>query len=143
METSLYPSSLIVARLQPGEELVEAIKDLSRRMGVSAGLVIAIGGLSHLEVGVYKNGRYDVQTFEAGSGETIELTSAIGSVALGDDGSPFPHVHVTASLPNHQPVSGHLIKGIVNPLVELFIVKASGQLRRTMDQSIGLPALSL
>ncbi len=42
-----------------------------------------------------------------------------------------------------QPVSGHLLKGVVSPLAEVFIVSASGTLRRLMDQSIGLPALTL
>jgi predicted DNA-binding protein with PD1-like motif len=142
VEVSLAPSSLVVARLHPGEELLESIKNLSRKYSISGGLVVAIGGLKHLEMGVYKVGKYDVQSFDAGEGETIELTSAIGSVALDEKGDPSPHIHVTASLPNHQPVSGHLIKGVVSPLVEVFIVSASGTLRRLPDQSLGLPALT-
>ncbi|ADL19699.1 hypothetical protein ASAC_1294 [Acidilobus saccharovorans 345-15] len=143
VEVSLSPSSLIIARLHPGEELLESVRQLSRKYSISGGLIVAIGGLKHLEVGVYKQGKYDVQSFDAGEGETIELTSAVGSLALDETGAPSPHIHVTAALPDHQPVSGHLLKGVVSPLAEVFIVSASGTLRRLMDQSIGLPALTL
>ncbi|MGC9072411.1 MAG: PCC domain-containing protein, partial [Acidilobus sp.] len=76
-------------------------------------------------------------------GETIELTSAIGSVAVGEDGRPSVHIHVTVSLPDHKPTGGHLLKGVVSPLAEVFIVGFDATLRRALDKSIGLQALSV
>jgi len=85
---------------------------------------------------------YDVAVYEAKEGETIELTSALGSIAVDESGKPSVHIHVTISLPDHRPASGHLLRGIVGPLAEVFIVSLDVALRRVLDPSIGLPALS-
>ncbi len=141
-EIATLPSSVVVARLQAGEELIQAVAELASRLNLRGGLVVAIGGLRSVELGVYKGEKYDIESYEASEGHTIELTSALGSVAVGDDGKPSIHVHATVSLPDHRPASGHMIRGVVGPLVELFIVGFDATLRRTFDSSIGLSALS-
>ncbi len=141
MEKAYPASGIVVARLRPGDDVIESLVSIARERSIRAALVVGIGGLRRLEVGVFKEGKYDVETHEVREGETIELTSLLGSIAVGQDGSPSPHLHVTASLPDHRPVSGHLVKGVVGPLVELFIVVMDGELWRLQDSSIGLPAL--
>lgn len=137
-----YPvSGVIVSRLRPNDEILSYLTALAKERSIRAALIAGIGGLRHLEVGVFKGGSYDVASYEAGPGETIELTSLLGTLAIDGSGSPSPHIHVTASLPNHQPVSGHLIKGVVGPLVELYVISLEGELWRLNDPSIGLPAL--
>ena len=141
-EVVSIPSGVVIARLQPGEELVQAITDLAAKLGVKSGIVVAIGGLRSVELGVYRGGKYDVESYEVKEGETIELTSAMGSVAVGDDGRPSVHLHATVSLPDHRTSAGHLLRATVAPLVEVFIVGLSATLRRTVDPSIGLSALT-
>ncbi len=87
-EVATFPTSVIVVRLLPGEELLQSVAEVSSKLGVRSGLVIAIGGLKSVEVGVFKGSSYETNYFEAREGETIELTSAIGSVAQGEDGKP-------------------------------------------------------
>ncbi len=142
-EAVTFPTSVIVTRLQPGEELVQSVADLAARLNVRGGLVMAIGGLRSVELGVYKEGKYDVESFDAAGSETIELTSAIGSVAVGEDGRPSVHIHATVSLPDHKSAAGHLLRGVASPLVEVFIVGLDATLRRPLDPSIGLSALTV
>jgi len=141
-EVATYPSSVVVLRLRPGEELLESVSQAASKLGIRSGLVIAIGGLRRAEVGVFKGREYDVAVYEAKEGETIELTSALGSIAVDENGKPSVHIHVTISLPDHRPASGHLLRGVVGPLAEVFIVSLDVALRRVLDPSIGLPALS-
>lgn len=141
-EVVSYPSGVVIARLQPGEELIQAVTDLAAKLSVKSGIVVAIGGLSSVELGVYRGGRYDVESYEVKQGETIELTSAMGSIAIGDDGKPSVHIHATVSLPDHRTSAGHLLRATVSPLVEVFIIGLSAMLKRTVDPSIGLSALT-
>ncbi|MGC9072156.1 MAG: PCC domain-containing protein, partial [Acidilobus sp.] len=77
-EIATFPTSVVVVRLEPNEEILEAITDMASKLGIRSGFVIAIGGLRRVELGVYKGGTYDTETYEAKEGETIKLTSAIG-----------------------------------------------------------------
>ena len=142
MVLELRASRVIVARLRPGDEVPGSLSALMVERSIRGALVIMIGGLRSLEVGVFRQGGYDVRSYTAPEGQAIELTSAIGSLALDERGNPSPHIHVTASLPDHTPVSGHLIRGVVWPLAEAFIIDLGEKLERAYDESIGLPALA-
>ncbi|MER9301190.1 DUF296 domain-containing protein, partial [Mesorhizobium sp. M0621] len=62
--------------------------------------------------------------------EQCEVLSAIGDVALGDNGKPSLHVHAVLGLSDGTTRGGHLLDGIVRPTLEITLVEAPGHLRR-------------
>ncbi|WP_214477224.1 DUF296 domain-containing protein [Mesorhizobium sp. dw_380] len=63
--------------------------------------------------------------------EQCEVLSAIGDVALDDDGKPSLHVHAVLGLSDSSTRGGHLLEGIVRPTLEVTLVEAPGHLRRS------------
>lgn len=69
--------------------------------------------------------------------------SAIGDVALGDDGKPSLHVHAVLGLSDGTIRGGHLLDGIVRPTLEITLVEAPGHLRRSRGPELGVALIDL
>ncbi|WP_292177819.1 DUF296 domain-containing protein [Mesorhizobium sp.] len=73
----------------------------------------------------------------------IVAMSAIGDVALGDDGKPSLHVHAVLGLSDGSIRGGHLLDGIVRPTLEVTLVEAPGHLRRSRRPELGVVLIDL
>ena len=75
--------------------------------------------------------------------EQCEVLSAIGDVAVGDDGRASLHVHVVLGLSDGTTRGGHLIEGKVRPRLEVVLVDTPAQLRRKKKADIGIALIEL
>jgi predicted DNA-binding protein with PD1-like motif len=93
----VYPSDdgrAALIRLERGSDVLRSLDEAAEELGIHAGTVQAIGAVSELVVGYYKQAerRYVTIPFP----EHLEIGSALGNVSL-KDGKPFVHMHVTAA----------------------------------------------
>ena len=58
------------------------------------------------------------------------MLSAIGDVAVGDDGNASLHVHIVLGLSDGSTRGGHLLEGKVRPTLEVALAEAPSTLRR-------------
>lgn len=71
------------------------------------------------------------------------MLSAIGDIAVGDDGQPSVHLHVVLGLSDGSTRGGHLIEGIVRPTLEVTLVEAPAHLRRKQRPELGIALIDL
>jgi len=64
--------------------------------------------------------------------------SAIGDVAVGDDGKASLHVHVVLGLSDGTTRGGHLLNGKVRPTLEVVLTDTPTHLRRKKKPDIGI-----
>jgi uncharacterized protein len=69
------------------------------------------------------------------------VLSAIGDVALGDDGKASLHVHVVLGLSDGSTRGGHFLSGIVLPTLEVMLTEVPAKLRRKKRPELGIAAL--
>ncbi len=119
-------SEMILARFDPGERLLEGLRELIRSEGVRTGVVVSgIGTLSdcrlHQSVAGYPPNlmaRHQEYLELKGS---YEIASMQGIIADGE-----PHLHITLSEGSHT-VAGHLEDGcVVMTLAEVAILCGEG-----------------
>ncbi|TIT30262.1 MAG: DNA-binding protein [Mesorhizobium sp.] len=75
--------------------------------------------------------------------EQCEVLSAIGDIAIGDDGKPSLHVHAVLGLRDGSTKGGHLLEGIVQPTLEVTLVEAPGHLHRRKRPELGIALIDL
>lgn len=73
--------------------------------------------------------------------EQCEVLSAIGDIALGDDGKASLHVHVVLGLSDGSTRGGHFLSGIVRPTLEVVLAEAPADLRRRKRPDLGVALL--
>jgi predicted DNA-binding protein with PD1-like motif len=82
--------------LENGEEAFSGLQEFARKEGVSAASLTAIGAFSRATVGWFDFASKSYK--EIAVDEQCEVLSAIGDVAVGDDGKASLHVHVVLGL---------------------------------------------
>ncbi len=95
----IYPggaADIRVIVLDDGEEAFSALQAFARETGVSAASLTAIGAFSRATVGWFDFGAKAYKKIEVD--EQCEVLSAIGDIAMGDDGGASLHVHVVLGL---------------------------------------------
>jgi len=104
-----------------GDDVVAVINAFVRERNFSASSFKAIGALSAAQLGWYNP---DTRTYETAVdlNEQIELVSLTGDVGK-LDGDPVVHMHAVIGRRDGSTRGGHLLKAIVHPTVELFLVE--------------------
>jgi predicted DNA-binding protein with PD1-like motif len=69
--------------------------------------------------------------------------SAIGDVAIGDDGQASLHVHVVLGLSDGTTRGGHLLAGTVRPTLEVVLIDTPSHLRRKKKRDLGIALIDL
>ncbi|ESY78142.1 hypothetical protein X740_21495 [Mesorhizobium sp. LNHC221B00] len=127
--------------LDPGEEAFTALTDFAADRKVDGASLTAIGAFERATVGWFDP---DAKTYrKIPIDEQCEVLSAIGDVALGDDGKPSLHVHAVLGLSDGTTRGGHLLDGIVRPTLEVTLVEAPGHLRRSKRPGLGVALIDL
>ena len=111
---------IFVLRLDPGDYLLESIRDLVRKESISDAVIVsAIGTLDQYRVHwVTTTGFPPENHFEHWKDKPLELASVGGVIANGE-----PHLHIVVS-DSEKAYSGHLEKGCrVLYLVEMVIIE--------------------
>jgi predicted DNA-binding protein with PD1-like motif len=130
-----------VVVLDPGEEAFGALTKFAAEQRIGSASLTAIGAFERAAVGWFD---LNAKTYrKIPIDEQCEVLSAIGDVALGDDGKPSLHVHAVLGLSDGTTRGGHLLEGIVRPTLEVILVEAPGHLRRRKRPEIGAALIDL
>lgn len=130
----------IIARFDPGEEILEQVKELALREEIRLASVQALGAVGELTVGVYKT---DVKEYLAREYRgRFEIASLIGTINT-MDGAFYCHLHVSAADDQGTICAGHLNRAVVSATCEMVIRVIHGTVDRYHDDDIGLNLLDL
>jgi len=66
------------------------------------------------------------------------VLSAIGDVAVGDDGKASLHIHIVLGLSDGSTRGGHLLAGTVRPTLEVVLTEVPATLRRKKRADLGI-----
>lgn len=123
-----------------GDPVVETLVSFARDQGIRGARLEGIGALHDVSLGFYRGDRKDYERFALD--EELELLSLIGNLSMAD-GEPRVHAHAVVSRAGGTALGGHLFEGHVGPTLEAFVTEVPVELRREMDEELGLPLLRL
>lgn len=127
--------------LDPGDEAFSALRDFAVQEKVSAAQVTAIGAFSSAVVGFFNFDTKDYARIPIH--EQCEALSALGDVALDDDGVPSLHMHVVLGLADGSTRGGHLLEARVNPTLEAIVTETPKMLHRRKRPELGIALIDL
>ncbi len=127
--------------LDEGEEAFDAISRFATDQKITGASLTAIGAFRTATLGffdfatkAYKEIPVDNQT---------EVLSAIGDVAVGDDGKASLHMHAVLGFEDGSTKGGHFINGIVHPTLEIIIRESAVGFRRRKRDDLGIALIDL
>ncbi len=135
-------SQLIVARLHPGDDILEAIQRLAKEHNITSGHFTAIGAISRATLGFFDvtKGEYRSNSIE----KHLEVVSCMGNISTLKDQTIIVHAHMVAADRKGTCYGGHVMPGCrVSVTLEVFITGIESPLRREYDEKTGLNLLEL
>jgi len=130
-----------VAILDTGEEAFAALTRFANEAGLSAASLTAIGAFERATVGWFDIASKGYRKIEVN--EQCEVLSAIGDIAVGDDGKPSLHIHIVPGLADGSTRGGHLLAGTVRPTLEVVVTEVPSTLRRRKRSDLGIALIDL
>jgi predicted DNA-binding protein with PD1-like motif len=130
-----------VVILETGEEAFSALTMAANDAGITAASLTAIGAFESAVVGWFDLEKKTYRKIEIA--QQCEVLSAIGDVAVGDDGKASLHVHVVLGLSDGTTRGGHLLEGKVRPTLEVVLTDTPAKLRRKKQADLGIALIDL
>lgn len=130
----------IVLRVDRGEEIISAVRQVCERERVGCASVAGIGAVDHAVVGLYhvQGRQFHSNTFD---GE-LEMTSLLGNISE-KDGQVYLHFHANFAREDGQVLGGHLNEAVVSGTAEIFLTVLPGAFGRRPDPVTGLNLFDL
>lgn len=129
-----------VVRLDPGEEVLEALSRMARETGARLAQVSGLGALGELEVCVFDP--VEKVYYNNAFVQPMELLSLTGTITE-MDGAPYLHLHAAAGDGQGHVWGGHLKRAVVSATAEILVRTLPGTVGRTYSEVIGLNLLDL
>lgn len=125
----------IVARIDRGEEILAAVREIAGAEHIQLASVSALGATNDFTVGVYSvdEKQYRANDFK-GNFEIVSLTGTINTM----DGEFYTHLHMSAGDEKGQVFGGHLNRAVVSAVCEMVITVLDGVVDRRFSEEIGL-----
>ena len=125
----------IVARIDRGEEILAAVREIAGAEHIQLASVSALGATNDFTVGVYNvdEKQYHANDFK-GNFEIVSLTGTINTM----DGEFYTHLHISAGDEKGQVFGGHLNRAVVSAVCEMVITVIDGVVDRRFSEEIGL-----
>jgi uncharacterized protein len=130
-----------VVVLDSGEEAFAALTQYANANGVSAASLTAIGAFERAEIGWFDLASKSYRKIDVD--EQCEVLSAVGDVAIGDDGKASLHVHTVLGLSDGSTRGGHLLQAKVRPTLEVVLRETPADLRRKKRVDLGIALIDL
>jgi uncharacterized protein len=130
-----------VVILDAGEEAFAALTKFANDAKLTAASLTAIGAFEKATIGWFDFQKKTYKKIEVE--EQCEVLSAIGDVAIGDDGKASLHIHVVLGLSDGATRGGHLLAGWVRPTLEVMLVDTPSHLRRKRKPDLGIALIDL
>jgi len=134
-------SRVIVGKVEPDEDLIDAITKLVKTYNIKAGLLNCIGAFKKFTIGYFDLDKkeYKLETFY----ENVELVSCLGNIAY-KNGKPIIHAHVSVGRPDFSIIGGHLSQpSIISVTGEIYILEIDQKLNRSLDPQFNLFLLNI
>ncbi len=127
--------------LDPDEEAFATITRFAEQQRLHAASLTALGAFSRATVGWFD---LSARTYrEIQVDQQSEVLSALGDIALDDHARPSLHMHVVLGLSDGSTRGGHLLKGFVQPTLEVTLVETPAHLRRKRHPELGIALIDL
>ena len=139
--TAREEAQVHVVVLDSGEEAFATLARFAGEAGISAASLTAIGAFERATVGWFDMASKSYRKIEVN--EQCEVLSAIGDVAVGDDGKPSLHVHIVLGLADGSTRGGHLLAGTVRPTLEVVLTEVPAVLRRKKKPDLGIALIDI
>lgn len=125
----------IVARIDRGEEILAAVREIAGAEHIQLASVSALGATNDFTVGVYSvdEKQYHANDFK-GNFEIVSLTGTINTM----DGEFYTHLHMSAGDEKGQVFGGHLNRAVVSAVCKMVITVIDGVVDRRFSEEIGL-----
>lgn len=125
----------IVARIDRGEEILAAVRDIAGAEHIQLASVSALGATNDFTVGVYNvdEKQYHANDFR-GNFEIVSLTGTVSTM----DGRFYAHLHMSAGDEKGRVFGGHLNRAVVSAVCEMVITVIDGTVERSFSPEIGL-----
>jgi predicted DNA-binding protein with PD1-like motif len=105
-----------------GDELMSGLADWAKKNKVTSGYITGVGGFASATFGwIDPKVRGGMKKIEMP--DKVEVTSFVGSLTPGDNGSTTIHIHALVTGGDGVARGGHLISAQVNPLMDLFVTE--------------------
>lgn len=122
--------------LEDGDEAFSAITRFAEEQKLTGASLTAIGAFRTATLGFFDFASKSYK--EIAVSEQTEVLSAIGDIAVGDDGKASLHMHVVLGLSDASTKGGHFIRGTVHPTMEIMIRESAVGLRRKKRDDLGI-----
>ena len=123
-----------VVRLQDGEDLVDALREL----GSDSALILSgIGMVRDVELGFWNGSEYEIHAYP----DPAELLSLQGNLATDDAGQRIAHVHLALSRQDGSVRGGHLVAATAHNTLEIGLLPLEGIAMDRRLESNGLVGL--
>lgn len=119
-----------------GDNPIDLLTGFAEGEQLTGSSFTGIGAFRKATLGYFDRDRMDYDTTDID--EQCEILSLLGDVAIGDDGSPSVHAHVTLGRRDFTAIGGHLVAGAVWPTLELVLQESPEHLRKRPDAETGL-----
>ncbi len=125
----------VVVRIDKGEELVDSLKTLCKKLDIKLGSIVGIGATEKITVGLMntKTKKYQEKEFIGDH----EIASLIGNITT-MNGEVYLHLHVTICNIEHKAIGGHLSSAVISATFEGIIDIIDGEVSRQYNDEIGL-----
>jgi len=130
-----------VVILDAGEEAFATLTKFANEAKIAAAALTAIGAFESAVVGWFDFASKSYRRIEVD--EQCEVLSAIGDVAVGDDGKASLHVHIVLGLSDGSTRGGHLLEGRVRHTLEVVLTEGPSALRRKKRADLGIALIDI
>jgi predicted DNA-binding protein with PD1-like motif len=127
--------------LNSGEEAFSTLTRFANDAKITAASVTAIGAFERATIGWFDFTAKAYKKIEVN--EQCEVLSAIGDVAVGDDGKASLHIHIVLGLSDGSTRGGHLLSGTVRPTLEVVLTEVPARLRRRKRADLGIALIDV
>ena len=130
-----------VVILDSGEEAFETLTRFANEARITAASVTAIGAFEEATVGWFDFASKTYKKIQVN--EQCEVLSAMGDVAIGDDGRASLHIHIVLGMSDGSTRGGHLLAGTVRPTLEVVLTDVPARLRRKQRKDLGIALIDI
>ena len=127
--------------LDAGDEVMACLEAFAAEHGIAAAQITAIGAFSKATLAFWDGARKEY--LEIPVEEATEVVAMLGDVSVMEDGKPKLHLHAVLGRRDASTLGGHLLKGTVEPTLEVVLTESPAYLRRVHDPEKGLPLIRL
>lgn len=126
----------VVLRIQKGEEILEAVKEVCIKEHIALAEVSGIGAVNDVTLGVFNTEKFEYES-QRFTGD-MEIASCIGNVTQ-KDGEVYLHLHmVVGNVTKGLVHAGHLNQAKVSLTGEFILRTIDGQIGREYSPEVGL-----